>query len=1399
MTKKKKKPILYLLLLLFLLNINGAVIAQPSGGGSSSPTQPSQVVKSPFTDVTAGDSNLIFISYLAQRGLMKGFPDGGFHPGEGLTRAEAAALLARTSGLNTAVNQPSQFKDVSSQHWAAGSIAAAVKAGYIKGFPDATFQPEKKLTRAEGISLFLRLSPEKASVSLPALQDMNSQQWAAGSVAVALDAGMIGLSQDGKKFYPDQPFKRGDLARALSILLTKEPNLSKTSLYVSLKVKNGTVKVNRANGKEESITSTGTLEAGDSINTASGEAELGFPDGSGLLLKSDTQLAIKESRGRSYITADGTPGNGIDYLEVELKQGKLFGALASKYDTGNIQPSADQKKTGSIIKNLSKVASLKDLGALLFADNTQSQPWYKTAEQKKVKVKVDMPWGIAAIRGSFWSNMVTNVGNTTTLLEGSAEVTSSGQTQPLSPMQTTAVTAANTAPTAPVTMTAAESKEWVDNKTWVETKAQEIVTKQEAAPPLPAAVDAPTTAAVQPTTPIATPVAPSVPSVVSSALSQATSAAGGSSTASVSASTSTSGGSGSSSYTRAWTVADVVSTVYNGTTYKLASDFNVTPPGGISASYFSLRLRDSNGITYGASEWKPVGQTMRRPTLFFSDPSRVVVKFATDSAGQHPTGLYSLNSDGSLCNLMKTVQGTITLPTSYKAPAGGLQVRVIAKGVSGRGRNYEYSTEVTIPEGTCSVDYKLKVLGVLPDSSDYQIGFEPVGTYSEPWMERQPVGISCANLTTAPINCEIFRGVWASGSIQLPAALSGGQTLAVTINYDCQSAIGGHPIFSQDLTFDSGSCTVDYKLPVAPNDYKVYYVLHPTSDLYDYFVNNRLLDCAYYRSGASSTAFDGDTLTMASADVTGIDLNVPNNGCLVTGSALIPWEAHEDVYLYVSSPSLLNYMGWGKIPKGMVSADYTLVVPAGSYSGPIYFNAAGGLLEGQLSIGTLSADLPGQNVYLTRTSTAVVTNDEINPLQAGAIEANSIWIGSTVFNLDSPDYTVDKLVKALAISDNWNAKDPASFGKLNLYYKSSLPAWFDLNNSAIGDGSGMSNSANAIDPSTLPVLSGGYYPGKEGVGICSRRYDYFEQVGTHETYFFALTPPDASFTAKNNTSNTNVKLTVNPKLYEWPQPMVGCQVDADSPGTASVTITATTAASGYTSSSVDKTINVTAIPNLDTTPYALDVGYPATTVTIYDNASNLWNAGDALNVVLIGSEGPYAEIGSQCTVNDDNITLTLPAGQPECRFNISLAHAGASVPFANARIYINQAGNNSVINPGSCYNKSTNILTIPVSGNEPYAPIDPTKLTITTNDGLHSYTLAGTYSGISNAETLAAGKVQHNSNCCFEIWLTSIDVANMSHFDAGPAKITAVDGWCIDASGNHANVPASPVSIAITN
>lgn len=381
MQNSKRAIGILITILMLLITITGTTQAQPSEISSSQTSK--------FLDVTATDPNLIYINYMASKGIMKGYPDKTFRPAEGITRAEAAVVVVLAAGLKAEPSQQSTFKDVAIGYWAYPYIAAAQKAGYISGFPDKTFRPQEKITRAQGIAMLMKMCTQKDSASLPALQDMDQNHWAAEAMGVALAAQMIGLSPDGTKVYPDAELKRGSLARALGTLLIKDPGLYTKPLTGTLKEIQGQIELTR-NGKTSTIQKDTPIYTGDTIKSGSqSSARLIYPDGSALLIDQNTEMTIKESKGREYIKRDGTSNTAVEYLNLDIKKGSLFGAVATKKEA---TPKAQTRNQRPLLASLNSHGLMAAQG---------KQPWYNTAEIKKVKVKVDMPWGVAAVRGTF--------------------------------------------------------------------------------------------------------------------------------------------------------------------------------------------------------------------------------------------------------------------------------------------------------------------------------------------------------------------------------------------------------------------------------------------------------------------------------------------------------------------------------------------------------------------------------------------------------------------------------------------------------------------------------------------------------------------------------------------------------------------------------------------------------------------------------------------------------------------------------------------------------------------------------------------------------------------------------------------------------------------------------------
>lgn len=91
---------------------------------------------------------------LASLGLFKGYPDGGLHPSDSITRAEFVALAARLAEF---LEGEAAFSDVNWDDWYGLALRSAVAHGWIGGYPDGTFRPGEPITRAEAVKIFNRM------------------------------------------------------------------------------------------------------------------------------------------------------------------------------------------------------------------------------------------------------------------------------------------------------------------------------------------------------------------------------------------------------------------------------------------------------------------------------------------------------------------------------------------------------------------------------------------------------------------------------------------------------------------------------------------------------------------------------------------------------------------------------------------------------------------------------------------------------------------------------------------------------------------------------------------------------------------------------------------------------------------------------------------------------------------------------------------------------------------------------------------------------------------------------------------------------------------------------------------------------------------------------------------
>jgi len=177
---------------------------------------PKPVLKT-FSDVPQGFWAKTPIEYLATLGVMNGYPDKTFRPERALTRGELAALLVKAKGFDLKGARQQVFKDVKISSWVAPYVKVAVDRQYVKGYPNGTFKPNRKISRAEAAVVFAKFSGlyVKNGVRMKVFPDVAKNHWAAPAIAADQQSGLYEYLA-GKDFVPKQQLTRSEAAEILS-------------------------------------------------------------------------------------------------------------------------------------------------------------------------------------------------------------------------------------------------------------------------------------------------------------------------------------------------------------------------------------------------------------------------------------------------------------------------------------------------------------------------------------------------------------------------------------------------------------------------------------------------------------------------------------------------------------------------------------------------------------------------------------------------------------------------------------------------------------------------------------------------------------------------------------------------------------------------------------------------------------------------------------------------------------------------------------------------------------------------------------------------------------------------------------------------------------------------------
>ena len=142
-----------------------------------------------FSDVTERDWFHAEVARAVAAGYAQG-SGGAFRPNQPVTRAEAAAMLARAAGLAANEERADAFTDAASiPAWAKGSVGAAAEAGYMNGYPNGAFGALDPMTRAEAVVMLDRVRKSLQETVIEQAGTTLENETVAGDLIIAESVG----------------------------------------------------------------------------------------------------------------------------------------------------------------------------------------------------------------------------------------------------------------------------------------------------------------------------------------------------------------------------------------------------------------------------------------------------------------------------------------------------------------------------------------------------------------------------------------------------------------------------------------------------------------------------------------------------------------------------------------------------------------------------------------------------------------------------------------------------------------------------------------------------------------------------------------------------------------------------------------------------------------------------------------------------------------------------------------------------------------------------------------------------------------------------------------------------------------------------------------------------------
>lgn len=174
-----------------------------------------------FSDVGVDHENYDAVEYLKGKGIIEGFKDGTFKPGDPVTRAEATKIITKAFNIASDKEYAQVFPDVKKSDWFFSFIMAGKEKGLVKGYEDGSFKPLQKVLLSETLKMVFAAGNIKLAekVSSDVFTDVKADSWYAPQMIYAHDNNIVLSDFDGKAF-PDKQMTRGSFSEIVYRTMT---------------------------------------------------------------------------------------------------------------------------------------------------------------------------------------------------------------------------------------------------------------------------------------------------------------------------------------------------------------------------------------------------------------------------------------------------------------------------------------------------------------------------------------------------------------------------------------------------------------------------------------------------------------------------------------------------------------------------------------------------------------------------------------------------------------------------------------------------------------------------------------------------------------------------------------------------------------------------------------------------------------------------------------------------------------------------------------------------------------------------------------------------------------------------------------------------------------------------